>query len=86
MVRTVATIIERKEKTMDLKLRFKNKKWLITFLSAIVAFVYQMLGMFGIVPAISPDSIMQFLGILLNVLMALGILIDPTTKGISDEK
>ena len=71
---------------MDIKLRFKNKKWLITFLSAIVAFVYQMLGMFGVVPAISPDSIMQFLGILLNVLMALGILIDPTTKGISDEK
>ena len=35
--------------------RLKNKTWLITFLAAIVAFIYQIFGMFGIVPTVSQD-------------------------------
>ena len=31
------------------KVRFKNKTWLVTFLLAILAFIYQVLGLFDIV-------------------------------------
>ena len=68
------------------KVRFKNKTWLVAFLGAIVAFVYQMLGAFGIVPRVSEDYITQVIGIFINLLVALGIVVDPTTNGISDSK
>lgn len=68
------------------KVRFKNKTWLIAFLAAIVAFVYQMLGMLGIVPAVSQDMVTQFIAAVINVLVAVGVVIDPTTANISDSK
>lgn len=66
------------------KVRFKNKVWLVTFLSAIIAFIYQILSMFEIVPAISQENIIQVLMIIINLLVGLGVLIDPTTQGIND--
>jgi len=68
------------------KVRFKNKTWLVAFLGAIVAFVYQMLGAFGIVPSVSEDNVTQVIGIFINLLVGLGIVVDPTTQGISDSK
>lgn len=67
-------------------IRFKNKVWLITFLSAIIAFIYQILSMFEIIPAISQENITQVLMILINLLVGLGVLIDPTTQGINDSE
>ena len=66
------------------KIRFKNAPWIIGFVGAIVAFIYQMLGMFEIVPAIGQDDITQVVGLVVNILIAMGILVDPTTKGMSD--
>lgn len=66
------------------KVRFKNGAWLVTFLSAIIAFIYQILSMFEIVPAISQENIIQVLMIIINLLVGLGVLIDPTTKGFKD--
>ena len=68
------------------KVRFKNKTWLIAFLAAIVAFVYQMLGMLGIVPAVSQDMVTQLIAAVINILVAVGVVIDPTTANISDSK
>lgn len=68
------------------KVRFKNKTWLITFVVAVVAFVYQVLGMFGITPAITEDMVVQFVTMLVNLLTTIGILIDPTTVGMSDSE
>ena len=68
------------------KVRFKNKTWLIAFLAAIVAFVYQLLGMVGIVPAVSQDMVTQFIAAAINILVAIGVVIDPTTANISDSK
>lgn len=68
------------------KVRFKNKTWLIAFLAAIVAFVYQLLGMVGIVPAVSQDMVTQFIAAVINILVAIGVVIDPTTANISDSK
>ena len=69
---------------MNWKLRFKNKATLITLIGAVVAFIYQILGIFNVTAPISQDQITQIVGLLLNILVGLGILVDPTTKGISD--
>lgn len=68
------------------KVRFKNKTWLVTFLIAILAFVYQILGMFDIVPAITQDMVTQLISAVINILVAIGVVIDPTTVGASDSQ
>ena len=66
------------------QVRMRNKTWLLAMLAAIVAFVYQLLGLLGIVPAVSQDQITQFIGLVVNILVALGIVVDPTTSGVTD--
>lgn len=68
------------------KVRFKNKTWLVTFLVTIVAFVYQILGMLDIVPPVTQDMATQIISIVVNVLVAVGVVIDPTTAGTSDSE
>ena len=68
------------------KVRFKNKTWLITFLITVLAFVYQILGMFDIVPPITQDMATQLVTIIINMLVAVGVVIDPTTAGTSDSE
>ncbi|MDP4117657.1 MAG: phage holin [Bacillota bacterium] len=68
------------------KARFKNKAWLLTFISAVVAFGYTVLGMFDVVPPVSQDNVMQAVSIALTLLAGLGVIIDPTTAGVSDGK
>ena len=65
-------------------LRFKNKTVLVALVAAVVAFVYQALGLFGIVPSVSSDQIIDVFGLLINVLVILGIVVDPTTEGVKD--
>lgn len=69
---------------VNVKVRLKNPVFLLTFLAAVVAFIYQMLGMFGVVPKVSEDQIIQVISLVINILTALGVLVDPTTKGIGD--
>lgn len=69
---------------MNWKLRFKNKATLIAIVAAAVAFFYQILGILNIVPPVTEEQAMQVLGIIINILVGLGILVDPTTAGIGD--
>ena len=66
------------------KARFKNKTFLITFITLIIAFAYQVLGLFDIVPSISEEGLVNFLTIIINILATLGVVVDPTTDGIKD--
>lgn len=66
------------------KVRFKNKTWLLAFAGTIIAFIYQILGMLDIVAPISEENVTQILGIALNLLVAIGVIQDPTTSGLSD--
>ncbi|MDD3920918.1 MAG: phage holin [Eubacteriales bacterium] len=68
------------------KLRFKSPVFVTSFLSLVLSFVYNLLGMFEIVPAISHEAAVNGVLVLVQVLTGLGILIDPTTKGVSDCK
>lgn len=71
---------------MNWKLRFKNKTTLLTLLVTVVAFVYNILGIFNIVPSISQDSVIQIVTLVVNALAMLGIVVDPTTSGVSDSE
>ncbi len=68
------------------KLRLKNKATLSTLLLALVAFVYQVLGIVGVVPGLSQDAATNLVAVLVNVLLALGIVVDPTTSGMGDSQ
>lgn len=66
------------------KLRLQNKTTLTALILAIIAFVYQVLGIFGIVPGIDQNTMVNTCGLIINLLVAVGIVVDPTTAGISD--
>lgn len=69
---------------MNLKLRLKNKTVLIAVIAAAVALIYTVLGFFGITPGISEDEIKNAFGILIELLVLLGVVVDPTTEGVGD--
>ena len=69
---------------MNWKLRFKNKTTLVTLIAAAVALVYQVLGLFNVVPSVSEESVMNIATMGINLLCILGIVVDPTTPGIAD--
>lgn len=66
------------------KVRLKNKAWLLSFTACIVAFIYQVLGYLGVVPPISEDQIINGISAVLNLLVMLGVIVDPTTEGVND--
>ena len=65
-------------------LRLKNKTTLTAIILAVIALVYQVLGLFGVVPGISESQITEVAGMVINLLCLLGIVVDPTTSGVSD--
>lgn len=73
-------------KMINWKVRLKNKTWLLSFVLTIVAFIYQILGMVGITAPISEDMATQIVGLLINLLVGLGVVVDPTTKGTKDSE
>lgn len=66
------------------KARFKNKAFVITFITMIIAFIYSILALFGVVPSIAEDSVTEIVTLIVEFLAMLGILVDPTTDGVSD--
>lgn len=68
------------------KLRLQNKTTLTALILAIIAFVYQVLGILNIAPGIDQNTLVSTCGLIINLLVALGIVVDPTTAGITDSK
>lgn len=69
---------------LNWKVRFKNPTWLTMFISLIIGFVFNMLRLFGVVPKITESQIMEVVSQVLTFLGLIGVLVDPTTAGISD--
>lgn len=69
---------------MNWKLRLKNKATLLTLLLAFVTFVYAVLAALGITPSITQEQANNLVVAIVTVLMSIGIVVDPTTKGVSD--
>lgn len=68
------------------KLRFQNKATLTAIVLGVVALVYQILGLFGITPAVSENEIINIVGMVINLLVLLGVVVDPTTAGVGDSE
>lgn len=68
------------------KVRFKNSIWVASFLSLLISFVYSMLKIFDIVPTIPQGTLMDFVNEFLKLLGLVGVLVDPTTAGLSDSE
>ena len=62
-------------------LRFRNKVWLTTLLAVVCTFVFNLLDLFGI-----ETTVAQLGAALLSLLSTLGVVIDPTTPGVSDSQ
>ncbi|MCQ2530272.1 MAG: phage holin [Lachnospiraceae bacterium] len=66
------------------KLRLQNKTTLITLILCILAVIYQVLEACKIVPEIEQQEVANMLLTVVDILCILGIVVDPTTEGISD--
>lgn len=68
------------------KVRIKNPTFWLTVIPATVSFVYTVLMLFGVTPAISESAMINGLAAIVTGLTAIGVLVDPTTAGVSDSK
>ena len=66
------------------KVRFKNKVWLGSFLSLVIGFIYSLLALFDVFPAVTQNLVVQLLNQLLTFLGLIGVIVDPTTAGVGD--
>ncbi len=66
------------------KIRLHNKVWLTSLLATLAAFVFDVLTLLDLTPALTEDTVMQFITAVLTLLTALGVVMDPTTEGVND--
>ncbi len=69
---------------INFKARIKNKAFVVGVTTLVVSFLYKLLSALDIVPAVSENEILELLGLAVNVLALVGVVVDPTTEGISD--
>lgn len=66
------------------KVRIKNPVFWGTVIPAVVGAVYAVLGALGVVAPIAESEVLNLAAVIIGVLTTLGVLVDPTTKGLSD--
>ena len=68
------------------KVRFQNKVWLGSFFSLVIGFVYSLLALFDVFPAVTQNLVVQLLNQVLTFLGLIGVIVDPTTAGVGDSE
>lgn len=68
------------------KVRLKNKAFLAAALALVVSFAYDWMALLGIVPALDESVVMSVADGVLTALVAIGIIADPTTRGVGDSE
>ena len=68
------------------KLRFTNKVTLSALIGIVLTSVFQIAQLFGLQLSVSQEQIIGVVEVVLTILAGLGILVDPTTSGVSDSK
>ncbi|MCM1364119.1 MAG: phage holin [Faecalibacterium sp.] len=71
--------------TINWKVSLKNV-FLLTTIPSVVAVVYTILGLFGVVQTATEDAIMNAVTAIIIVSFALGVLVDLTTMGVRDSE
>lgn len=68
------------------KVRLKNVTFWMTMVPATITFIYAVLAAFGITPGLSQSTAINTGVAIVTALAALGVLVDPTTKGVGDSE
>ena len=68
------------------KIRFQNKTFLTGLISLVVVFIYDLLQLLEIAPAVTQSAVMQVAEGVLTILGMVGVITDPTTAGLSDSQ
>ena len=70
------------------KVRLKNKTFWLAIIPAVLLLVQQIVGLFGVVIDFTPlqNQLVTIIGTVFSILAILGIIVDPTTKGVSDSE
>ena len=70
------------------KVRFRNKAWVLAFLLGIIAMFYQFAKVYEVAKKVLPpqELMIETVKMLVAWLLELGIIVDPTTKGMADSK
>ncbi len=71
---------------LNWKLRLKNKATAITLAILIITFVYQLLSILDVTPAVTEDKATNIIMLFIDLLSMLGVVTDPTTPGVSDSE
>lgn len=71
---------------MNWKLRLKNKTTLTTLLLTVITAVYAVLATLGVTPSITQEQTTNLVVAVIAILAALGVVVDPTTPGVSDSE
>ena len=71
---------------INLKVRMKNPVFWLTIIPALATCIYTILGVFEVVPSISEETLVNGFTALITALTMLGVLVDPTTKGVNDSE
>ncbi len=68
------------------KVRLKQPAFWIATIPVVITFVYSILALADIVPTVTEERIQNLFLTVVTILAQLGIIIDPTTKGICDSE
>lgn len=68
------------------KVRIKNKAFWLAMIPAVLLLVQQIAGLFGLSMDFSniQNQLVAIIGTVFSILAILGIIVDPTTKGLTD--
>lgn len=66
------------------KLRLQNKTTLWAIISLVVGLIFRILDACGVIPPFSQDFVLEIAADILTLLGLLGVIVDPTTDGVSD--
>lgn len=66
------------------KVRLRNPIFWITMVPMVLSAVYEILAWAGVTPAIPEGSVLRILQLIVKILGMLGIINDPTVKGLLD--
>lgn len=66
------------------KVRLRQPAFWIATVPVVITFVYSVLALLGVAPSITQDTVQNLFVALVALLAQFGIIVDPTTKGVSD--
>lgn len=69
---------------MNWKLRIKNKTVLTGLIGALLLFIKQVTELFGLDLSTQLEQVSALAGTIITLLVGLGVIVDPTSKGIKD--